>query len=401
MTDSATALQPFDQTPQYAWALQLQQENTLPRTDFYDAPDPLPSSPAGTLIRHQETTDYLTADAPLPGIRLLYHSRSSRGENVAASGVVLVPAGSPPDGGWPTVVNAHGTSGSSSRSSAPSLMRDLYHGDQMAHFLSQGYAVVAPDYAGLGTTGPHEFLNKTAAANDVINSLHAARTAVPGLSSNWVLWGHSQGGGAALAVAEQLHHRPDKGYLGAVVTSPGALLVKTVTHIATQPGLGGFLALVAAGAKIGEPGLQLERVLTPEAIRRLDQVRDNELGVVMAAYADLTGDDLVKPGYLSDPLFSQYLRVNSTGEQPVAGPVLLLQGEADVAIPTAVTGEVAVSLRRAGATVDYRTYPDLGHDTYPGVEIGIDDGAMHDILAWIADRFAAPSTTLAEGHRAS
>ena len=37
-------------------------------------------------------------------------------------------------------------------------MRDLYHGDQMLRFVEMGWAVVAPDYAGLGTNGRVEFL---------------------------------------------------------------------------------------------------------------------------------------------------------------------------------------------------------------------------------------------------
>jgi len=91
---------------------------------------------------------------------------------------------------------------------------------------------------------------------------------------------------------------------------------------------------------------------------------------------------------LADPQFAGYLASNSTGSQPAAGPILLLQGDADPVIPVSVTSQVAASLCSAGVTVDYRTYPKLGHDTIPGRVIGIDDGAMPDILSWIADRLA-------------
>ena len=72
----------------------------------------------------------------------------------------------------------------------------------------------------------------------------------------------------------------------------------------------------------------------------------------------------------------------------MGGPVLLLQGDADPAVPRAVTDAVAARMCRLGALVDYRTYPGLGHDTIPGVVTGIDDGAMPDIVGWVADRFA-------------
>lgn len=73
------------------------------------------------------------------------------GHDVLASGVVIVPYGNPPAGGWPIVVWAHGTSGVG-RPFAPSLMKHLYyHWEGLLQWPLLGHAVVAPDYAGLGT----------------------------------------------------------------------------------------------------------------------------------------------------------------------------------------------------------------------------------------------------------
>lgn len=152
--------------------------------------------------------------------------------------------------------------------------------------------------------------------------------------------------------------------------------------------LGAFIALIASGAHVADPAIEPRRLLTAEALRRLEVTRSGCLGVVSAVFRDLTGPDLVRPGYLTDPPFARFLRANRTGIRPVAGPVLLLQGEADSVIPAWMTDEVAKALRHGGSTVDYRTYPGLEHDTYPGQTVGIDDGAMPDILAWVAGRFA-------------
>jgi pimeloyl-ACP methyl ester carboxylesterase len=111
-----------------------------------------------------------------------------------------------------------------------------------------------------------------------------------------------------------------------------------------------------------------------------------------ARYAGLTGGGLVRPGYLAEPHFARFLAANSVGFRPVGGPVLLLQGDADQAIPAAITDRVAAGLCRTGSVVDYRTFPGLGHDTIPGVVTGIDDGAADQILAWVADRFAGRPT---------
>jgi alpha-beta hydrolase superfamily lysophospholipase len=381
---------PCDQQCQWQW--DQQRQNALPRTDFYDPPNPLRWAPAGALIRQQDTNEYRVGGEPTTATRILYHSRTSAGRDVAASGVMLLPAGTPPPGGWPVVVDAHGSSGFGVNC-APSLMRDLYHGDQMRRFVQRGWAIVAPDYAGLGTTGKDEFVNKTAEANDVLNAVRAAHQARSDLSEKWVLWGHSQGGGAALSVAERQVSQPEPGYLGAVVTSPAADLTKTTASVAGTPGLGGFVPLIADGAKVTDPETPLGQVLSPQAMQLLGTTRTGCLQVVFAVYNGLTGTDLVRPAYLSEPHFARFLNENSTGQRPVRGPVLLLQGDADWATPRPITDHVAATLCQAGAELDYRTYPGLGHDTYPGVQTGIDDGAMSDILAWTADRFAGKSAT--------
>jgi alpha-beta hydrolase superfamily lysophospholipase len=106
-----------------------------------------------------------------------------------------------------------------------------------------------------------------------------------------------------------------------------------------------------------------------------------------AVYGNLTGADLVMPRYLTEPHFRRFLDENRTGVRRIAGPLLLLQGEADTVIPREFIDDVAVAMCRKGVQVDYRTYPGLEHDTYPGWVVGITDGAMPDMLDWAAARF--------------
>ena len=366
--------------------LELQKQNALDRSDFYEPLDPLPAAPIGVLIRREFTTEYVVSGSAVPATRILYHTRTSRDVDTAASGVVLVPAGRPPRGGWPVVVDAHGSSGIG-RDCAPSLMRDLYHGNQMLRFVQAGYAVVAPDYAGLGTDGRHELGNKVAAANDVVGALRAARTGVPGLAAKWVLWGHSQGGAAALSVAERQVRAPQPGYLGAVITSPAADLKALAVHVLDTPGLGGFAPLLTVGAQTADPRIRVDQLLSREALARLPITATGCLGVVATAYADLSGDALATPAYSNDTAFNRYLADNSFGTRLLGGPVLLLQGSADTVVPQAGTDALAAALCRNHTHLDYRRYAGLEHDTYPWVT-GIDDGAMLDILAWTAARFA-------------
>ncbi|MEU8222488.1 alpha/beta fold hydrolase [Kribbella sp. NPDC048915] len=269
-------------------------------------------------------------------------------------------------------------------------MRDLYHGDQMMKFVRAGFAVVAPDYAGLGTDGRHELGNKVAGSNDVLHAISAARTAVPHLSRRWVLWGHSQGGGIGLAVGEVQRTDPAPGYLGAVITAPAANLPAIAERVATTPGFGGFVPLLIAGAQHGDPKVDPAKLLAAEAFavgKCLGLTKTGCLGVVTAAYAHLSGEQLVSPAYWVDPRFAKFLENNTVGRRPIGGPVLLLQGTSDAVIPRGETDDIARRLCAVGTRLDYRVYPGLDHDTTQW-STGIDDGAMPDILKWVTDRFA-------------
>src|SRR6267378_3428797 len=115
---------------------------------------------------------------------------------------VRVPYGTPPRNGWPLLAWSHGTSGVA-RACAPSLMTSLfYNWEGLYQYVVLGYAVVATDYAGLGTEGRHAYLDMLSNGADVINSVPAARAAVPNLSKRWLVIGHSQGGLSSLGVAQ-------------------------------------------------------------------------------------------------------------------------------------------------------------------------------------------------------
>ena len=79
---------------------------TLPLTSFYDTPHPLSPGKPGELIR-SEAIDQYNLPYELSALRILYHSRTASGEDVAVSAVVLIPDGKPPASGWPVIAWAH------------------------------------------------------------------------------------------------------------------------------------------------------------------------------------------------------------------------------------------------------------------------------------------------------
>lgn len=139
---------------------------------FYSAPLPLPSGPPGALIR-SEPLAHLPAGAQ--GWKILYLSTSYTGKPTAISGVVIVPITPAPHGGRRVLAAAHETVGVAS-GCAPSLQGAAhdYFIPGLPLFLKAGYAVVATDYQGLGTPGPHPYLVGKAEALAVLDSVRAA-----------------------------------------------------------------------------------------------------------------------------------------------------------------------------------------------------------------------------------
>src|ERR1035438_3923308 len=84
--------------------------NALPLTSLYDTPHPVPPGKPGELIR-SETIDQYSLPFELSALRILYHSRTANGEDVAVSAVVLVPDGKPRASGWPAIAWGHGFMG--------------------------------------------------------------------------------------------------------------------------------------------------------------------------------------------------------------------------------------------------------------------------------------------------
>jgi hypothetical protein len=93
-----------------AEALAMEAKDALPLTNFYDPPNPLGARAPGELIRSEPFQGY-SLPPGAHAVRILYVSRSLDGAPVAASGVVLIPAGPTPRRGWPIIAWAHGTSG--------------------------------------------------------------------------------------------------------------------------------------------------------------------------------------------------------------------------------------------------------------------------------------------------
>jgi hypothetical protein len=350
--------------------------HTLPLTKFYDTTQPLPAGKPGELIRSESFDEY-ELPPEVSAVRILYHSRSASGEDVATSGVVLIPSDAkPPAGGWPVIAWAHGTTGVA-RSCAPSLMRNIGHGPFLSMYVNLGYAVVATDYTGLGTNFRNAFLDAQSNATDVIGSVSAARAAVPQLGARWIVIGEGEGSLAAVAVAEKQNEIHDAGYLGSIAIS-GLTDAKEVFAHSLQGPAGSMFTFLAYGIKTVYPQFQVTDMLTEKSLPLYQQIQQN---CEETAVAQIPPAETLRPGWDNHEFVKQYFARNSLGQTQAHGAILVISAEADRAVPVAITAPVIARMCKQGDRVQWERYPNLD----PGRVIG---DSARDQITWIEARFA-------------
>ncbi|MEV6427285.1 lipase family protein [Nocardia sp. NPDC051463] len=134
-------------------------------------------------------------------LEIVYTTQDQRDAPAPASGALYLPKGLPPQGGWPLVVWAHGTAGigdSCAPSRRPQSERNKTY---FNHILGSGYAVLAPDYQGLGTGGQFSYYNTNVEGRSILDAVAAIRTTPVPLSSRWVVIGQSEGAHAVMSAA--------------------------------------------------------------------------------------------------------------------------------------------------------------------------------------------------------
>jgi pimeloyl-ACP methyl ester carboxylesterase len=162
----------------------------------------LSSDPLGKLLLQLTFSPTCTVNV----YHMEYETVGGAGEATTASGALMVPTGSGAScqGPRPLVMYAHGTNASKTFNMA-ALTGNSEALLVASVFASQGYIVVAPNYAGYDTsTLPyHPYLNGDQQSKDMIDSLVAARSAYATASTSdsgkLFITGYSQGGYVAMA----------------------------------------------------------------------------------------------------------------------------------------------------------------------------------------------------------
>jgi len=256
----------------------------------------------------------------------------------------------------------------------------------------RGFVVAATDYPGLGTPQTHPYLVGVSEARAVIDSARVART-LSQASARFAVWGHSQGGQAALftgMIAKS--YAPELDLAGVAAAAPATELATLLGEDIDTVG-GRNLTAMTLWSWSRVFGAPIDDVVDAAALPIIDRLAGE---CIESVY------DIMLRRRTTRPLAQKFLSVkdfytvepwrslmasNTPGVLPPEIPIFLAQGDADELVRPQVTKDYMSGLCRAGSRVRMLALPKSNHGY-----IARDSAAS--AVVWMADRFAgaeAPS----------
>lgn len=352
---------------------------------FYLRPAAVPAT-AGQLLRTQAFLRGVPASAR--AWRILYTTTDASGAARLASAIVMLSQDAPA-GPRPVVAWTHGTTGVAS-GCAPSLLDDPFANvPALQLLLKQGWLYVATDYAGQGSSGPHPYLIGEGEARSALDAVRAARQ-MPEVQAGGrtVVWGHSQGGHAALWTGILApSYAPDVPLAGVAAAAPASDLRALMTTVQHTP---------------------VGRIMTSYVVQAYAQAYPDVTwdayvgGPLSRAFArDMAGRCLAGPQALFSALQAVVLGgtifsaapeagalgerlAQNTPERPLPQPLLLGQGLADDLVLPQVQAAWVARRCAAGQALVFRRYPGRDHLSL----VAADSPFIEDLVHWTQDRFA-------------
>ncbi len=356
------------------------------------------------------------AAVPSASATLLTHTMPAvAGSETNATSLVFVPNGTPPAGGWPLVAWAHGTTSVAKASCAPSQTpKDLDGGltaegfpsnyaTFIASLVGAGYAVVAPDFEGLGpaASGKYPYYNSASQSRSLISAARAARIANPSIASRWAVVGHSEGGRGALALQGYLNEASDLDFRGTVALAPFvsmAAAVDSLGGLATADPANAptyrtiqnlFVAMLTTAARVVTPTLDVATTMGPDLASLMPVLQNNCIFASFGTFAQTIAPKApgtfagFRADWASASGMKEFLAANDVGASAGFGlkaPTLIAQGTNDIFVLKSTTDALVSKLSTPSApTLTYRTFDGADHGT-------IVTKATPEVLGFLAAR---------------
>ncbi|OUZ10328.1 hypothetical protein BHE97_08280 [Aeromicrobium sp. PE09-221] len=315
----------------------------------------------GDVLNHETIESDELVRGAARGIRMTYVSQGASGERRPVTAVVQVPEGTAPVGGWPVMAYAHGTSGVGEHCTVSNLL--ALHGDLLAPWIQRGFAVVATDYAGIGTPGGHPYLSSAASGANVIDSVSAARSMVSELSVCWVTMGGSQGGQAAIATAHLSASRaPHLRHVGAIAVCPPLLISRFVALAGPWvprlpvPDFVTYLAYILAGLRVSRPDVDSSPYLTPLGQRLVDEAPWYGYAQMVERTRGIGVGTMFRRGLRRTPVARAFDEQTHLPTEGYSVPVLVAAGVFDPICPAPLAERFVARARRRGQQFTLHRY---------------------------------------------
>ncbi len=326
------------------------------------------------------------APANAKAFRIVYRSTNLDGEPIAVSGTVIYPATPAPKEGRDIVAWAHYTTGVAGRC-APGLLPNLSGTiPGLEDMLARGFVVVATDYEGLGLPGVHAYLVGVSEARSVLDSVRAARNLSGAQATNrFAVWGHSQGGHAALFSGELAgEYAPELKLVGIAAAAPATNLVD-LFKAQKNTIAGDSLTAMAMLSWSRTYNLPLSDLLEEGVDKRFEKVAESCIQSLSQMLQLLKLAKPLKKSFLKVdpttlPAWRELMVKNSPGATPPKVPVFLAQGTADKTVNSGLTIRYAKELCRQGTPVELKMLKGVSHSFAA-------EKSAYAAVRWMTDRF--------------
>lgn len=347
---------------------------------FYNFPKKIPRAP-GVLLK-SEPLQNVTLPEGMNGWRIMYSTTINDKTPAIGVATIFVPK-KISDRPYPVITWAHASMGIQQRC-MPSLMSKPSEGiPALKEIVEAGWVIVVPDYAFAKKNGALPFFIGEGEARASLDAVRAARsTDGLRLESRTVIWGHSQGGHAALwtgIIAEK--YAPEIDLMGVAAIAPAVDIEKIIlSNEKVNKRLGPYLATSYSQYY---PEIKFEKAIRPEALKAAREIADlcayvppEEPKRIAELVTTFNGPSLSK-----DKKLQKRIKENDVNKK-ITTPVLIAHGLEDNIISPEIIEDFYAEKCKEDQQLEYWTFEGLDHQSIVKAESKLEE----PLIIWTKER---------------
>ncbi len=367
-------------------------EGNGPNGSFYDIPSAPTGALPGQLLYYVPANSSQISNAN--GWTVAYVSTDAQGKPDVVTGTVFVPTAAwTGSGPRPVVDYAVGTQGLGPQC-APSQQFQTgleYEDPDISAAIAKGYAVVVTDYQWAGPPNLVQPYVVGLSEGHAVLDMARVGAQIPGaglsLSAPTVVWGYSQGGGAAAEAGELWkQYEPGVNLIGVAAGGVPGNLVQVGEALNGALG-SAFLFDAVVGFHSAYPSLPFASLINSSGTAMMQKLETECMTAQLTNFgfqniSQYTQGNLTIQQLLQEPGWTSTLNENSPGlpGANIPVPTFMYRGDIDEIIPTTVEDATYANMCKTGTVIQSATYP--------GEHLLSDFEAEGDVMTFIGNRLS-------------